>query len=165
MPDNFRHKDKATPTHAPILFNCRQTALSLISQAITMQATKRATYDSVEEYIEGQSPAAKKKLTQLRKIIRKEAPDAEESISYGLPAYRLHRMLVYFGAFKNHYSLVALPSGIRQFSKQLKKYKCSKSTVQFPYDEPLPTTLITAILRFRIQENQALADKKRTNRP
>lgn len=124
-----------------------------------MPEKKRIAYPSVQEYINDQTPQAQKMLKKIRKIIRTEAPDAEEFMSYGLPSFRLHRMLVYFGAFKNHYSLVALPSAVRHFSTRLKKYKCSKSTVQFSYDEPLPAELITAIVRFRIRENLRLLKK------
>jgi uncharacterized protein YdhG (YjbR/CyaY superfamily) len=124
-----------------------------------MQEKKRVAYPSVEAYISDQSAEAQKMLKKIRKIVRTEAPDAEEFMSYGLPSYRLHRMLVYFGAFKNHYSLVAMPSGVKHFSNRLKKYKCSKSTIQLAYDEPMPTALITSIVRFRIKENLENAKK------
>jgi uncharacterized protein YdhG (YjbR/CyaY superfamily) len=125
------------------------------------KASKPA-YKNVDEYISDQPPEVQKILNKVRKIIRKEATGAEEFMSYGLPSYRLHRMLVYFGAFKNHYSLVALPSGIKHFSAQLKKYKCSKSTIQFPYDEPIPAELIASIVQFRVKENKETETGKKS---
>lgn len=81
-------------------------------------------------------------------------PDAEESISYGMPAYKLNgKALVYFAAFKNHIGFYATPSGHSEFTMELSKYKQGKGSVQFPLDKPLPSGLITKIVKFRVKEN------------
>lgn len=93
-------------------------------------------------------------LKQLGSTIKKAAPEAEESISYGMPAYKTNgKPLVYFSAFKNHIGFYATPSGHREFAKELSKYKQGKGSVQFPIDMPLPLDLISRIVKFRVKEN------------
>ena len=93
------------------------------------------------------------KLQELREIIRRAAPEAEEVISYSMPAYRLHGILVYFAGHKNHIGFYPTSSGIEAFISELKDYKFSKGAIQFPLDKPLPAKLITEIIRFRVKEN------------
>ena len=94
-------------------------------------------------------------LNQLRQTIKKAAPDATETISYGIPTFKLGgKNLVHFAAFKNHYSFFPTSSGIEAFKKELKEYKTSKGTVQFPLNRPLPLDLITKIVEYRIEENE-----------
>lgn len=92
-------------------------------------------------------------LQQVRDTIQKAAPEAEEIISYGMPAYKFHGMLVYFAAFKNHIGFYALPTGNFAFQKELSIYKTGKGSVQFPLNQPMPLDLISKIVMFRIQEN------------
>jgi uncharacterized protein YdhG (YjbR/CyaY superfamily) len=92
-------------------------------------------------------------LEQLRATILKAAPGAEEVISYGMPAYKYHGMLVYFAGWKNHIGFYAMPSGNIAFAKELSKYQGAKGSVQFPADEPLPLSLVTKIVKFRMKEN------------
>jgi uncharacterized protein YdhG (YjbR/CyaY superfamily) len=108
---------------------------------------------TIDEYIRSFPEAVQAKLRQLRKAIRSAAPGAEETISYGMPAFKIKGVLVYFAAYKNHIGFYPTSSGIRAFRKDLSKYKCSKGTVQFPIDEPMPYTLIKKIVKFRISEN------------
>ena len=115
-----------------------------------MKTTKPTT---VDEYIDELPSKAKPFLKKLRQIVIKNAPDAEEVISYGMPAYKLHGMLLYFSSFTNHYSLFAFPSAIIAFKDQLKGYETSKGTIRFSFDKPLPTKLITAIIKFKVKEN------------
>jgi uncharacterized protein YdhG (YjbR/CyaY superfamily) len=93
------------------------------------------------------------KLQRLRKEIRAAAPDAEEAISYQIPTFRLNGNLVHFAAYSRHIGFYPTSSGIRVFRKDLSKYKCSKGTVQFPIDRPLPYPLIRKIVKFRVAEN------------
>jgi len=110
-------------------------------------------YDSVGEYI-GSFPAGiRKQLRLMRRIIRNEVPGAEEKISYQIPAYFLNGPLVYFAGYSKHIGFYPTSSGIRAFGNKLSKYKCSKGTVQFPLDEPLPVNLIVQIVKFRVAEN------------
>lgn len=94
-----------------------------------------------------------KLLEQVRQTVKAAAPEAEEIISYGMPAFRYHGNLVYFAAFKNHIGFYALPTGNAAFRKELSKYKQGRGSVQFPLNEPLPLDLITQIVKFRVKEN------------
>lgn len=92
-------------------------------------------------------------------MIREVAPDAEEVISYQIPAYKYQGFLVYYSGYKNHISLSYPFSAalLAEFKEELAKYKVSKSAIQFPNSEPLPLSLIKRIVRFRLQENKAKA--------
>lgn len=106
---------------------------------------------TVDEYIAGQPETARGKLTQVRNAIRKAAPDAVESISYQIPAYKLSgRPLIYFAGWKNHYSLY--PAGrelVEAFREELAPYEVEKGTIRFPLTGRVPVKLITAITKFR----------------
>ena len=116
---------------------------------------KDAAPATVDEYIEGFAPAPRRVLKKIRALIRKVAPEAAESIAYGMPAYKLEgRPLVYFAGQSAHLGLYALPSAVVAFEDRLAGLKTSKGTIQFPYDEELPLGLIEEILRFRIEENR-----------
>jgi uncharacterized protein YdhG (YjbR/CyaY superfamily) len=114
----------------------------------------------VDVYIAGFPAETQKMLLGLRNAIKKAAPKAEEIISYRMPAYKYHGILVYFAGYKNHIGFYPTSSGIREFKKELSVYKGSKGTVQFPLDKPLPLKLISSITRFRIKENLAKEEMK-----
>lgn len=115
---------------------------------------------TVEEYISQFSASTQKALKQMRSLIKKSAPAAEESISYGMPAYKLQgRPLVYFAGYENHIGFYATPTGHAAFKKELSHYKTGKGSVQFPLTEPLPAALITKIVLFRVNENEARVKK------
>jgi uncharacterized protein YdhG (YjbR/CyaY superfamily) len=118
-----------------------------------MDAKDRIVYMDVDNYLAHQPELVKPFLVKMRQTIRKAAPEAEEGMSYGMPSYKLHGILVYFAAFKNHYSLFALPKAIVQFRDRLKEYKTSKGTIQFGYNKPVPVKLISEIVKLRVQEN------------
>lgn len=118
-------------------------------------------YPNVDAYIAAQPLNRQAKLQQLRKIIVKAAPNAEESISYGMPAYKLHGPLAYFANFKNHFSLFAMPAAVEIFKKELAQYETSKGTIRLPHDKPLPVKLISDIIRFRVHQNEEKAALKR----
>jgi uncharacterized protein YdhG (YjbR/CyaY superfamily) len=116
--------------------------------------------ESIDEYIAGFPQDVQKLLKQMREIIRKAAPEAGEAMKYGIPTLTLHGNLVHFAGYKNHIGFYPAPSGIESFKKELSKYKSSKGAVQFPLDEPLPATLISRIVKFRVKESQATAELK-----
>ena len=119
-------------------------------------------YDSVDTYISSQSAGVQAKLQQLRQAIRKNAPDAVESISYGMPAYKyLGKPLVYFAACKSHIGFYALPKAVDAFKEKLAAYDYSKGTIRFPHHKPLPVTLIKEIVRLRVTENKATSRAKK----
>lgn len=118
-------------------------------------------FTTVDEYISSFPPATQKLLKQIRATIKKAGPDAEEIISYGMPAYKQNGVLVYFGGFKSHIGLYPTASGVRNFQHELSPYKSSKGAIQFPIDQPMPLDLIKKIVTSRIEENlQKLAAKK-----
>jgi len=109
---------------------------------------------NIDDYIALQPEKAQVFLEKLRQIIKATAPDAEEVISYGMPAFRYHGMLVYFAAFKNHYSLFPANSGlITAMKDELKMYKTSKGTIQFTFEQPMPVALIKKIVKERVKQN------------
>jgi uncharacterized protein YdhG (YjbR/CyaY superfamily) len=126
-----------------------------------MAMKERADESSaVGDYIEGFPPGPRKALKKVRTLIRKVAPEASESIAYGMPAYKLEgRPLVYFAGHSGHIGLYALPNAVVAFGDRLAGYKTSKGTIQFPYDEELPVSLIEDIVRFRVAENRERASK------
>ena len=112
-------------------------------------------YDSVDDYITSQPKAVQRLLKQMRTTIRKAAPEAVESISCGIPAFKLHgRPLLYFAAWKEHLSLY--PSNARlvaRFKKELEPYDVNdKGTIRLPLTEPAPPSLIAGIARFRAMQ-------------
>lgn len=108
---------------------------------------------TITEYIAGFPPEVQEKLETIRATIRKAAPKAEEAISYMMPTFKLHGNLVHFAAFKNHIGFYPGASGIAAFQEELAGYETSKGTVQFPLDKRVPLTLITKIVKFRVQQN------------
>lgn len=109
----------------------------------------------MDEYIAAFPPGVRRRLNQIRAIIRKAAPEAEEAIKYQMPTFVLGKSLVHFAAFKNHIGLYPTPSGIAAFKDDLAPYVNAKGSVQFPLDKPLPLALIERIVRFRINEVEA----------
>jgi uncharacterized protein YdhG (YjbR/CyaY superfamily) len=91
-------------------------------------------------------------LQRLRAIIRSVLPDAEETIAYSMPAFRQRVNLVYYAGFKNHISLFPTAAPIDAFAGELKGFKTSKGTIQFPLDQPLPEKLIKRIVKWRLAE-------------
>jgi uncharacterized protein YdhG (YjbR/CyaY superfamily) len=119
------------------------------------------TFTSVDEYIQEFEKETQQRLITLRKLIQEAAPEAVESISYGMPAYKLNgKPLVYFGGYKSHIGFYATPTGHKTFEKELSNYKQGKGSVQFPLNEPLPEKLIQEIVLFRLSENQQKYGKK-----
>ena len=121
---------------------------------------RNAGYTSVDEYIAAFPEDIQALLEAVRATIRAAAPDAEERISYQMPAFALEGNLVYFAALKHHIGFYPTSSGIAAFERELSRYKSSKGAVQFPLDEPLPLELISRIVRFRVAENHARAKER-----
>jgi uncharacterized protein YdhG (YjbR/CyaY superfamily) len=116
--------------------------------------------ENIDEYISGFPNETQKALQQLRATIKKAAPQAEEVISYAMPAFKLNGMLVWFGGFSTHIGFYPGASGIAAFKKELSVYKGAKGSVQFPLANPLPLGLITKIVKFRVAENLQRAKAK-----
>lgn len=106
--------------------------------------------NAVDTYISRFDGETRDRLVQMRVAIRAEAPDAVESISYGMPAYKLRgKPLVYFAGYPHHIGFYATPNGHAAFAAEFAKYKQGKGSVQFPGDQPLPLELIRRVVRYR----------------
>lgn len=113
---------------------------------------KTAKANTVEEYIAQFPKETQTLLEEVRAIIRKHAPDAEESIAYAMPAYKLNKKpLVYFAGYDKHIGFYATPNGHEAFEKEYSKYKQGKGSVQFPLNEKLPKKLIADVVKYRVK--------------
>jgi uncharacterized protein YdhG (YjbR/CyaY superfamily) len=122
-----------------------------------MASTK---HQGVEDYINSFPRDIQKILKQVRRTIKKAAPQAEEIISYNMPLYKWNGMLVSFAAWKKHIGLYPIPKTTGELKKKLTPYEGSKSTLKFPVDKPIPLDLITEIVKLRMKENRAGAKMK-----
>ena len=111
------------------------------------------SYSSVEKYIAAQPAIVRPALKQMRQIIKRHAPGAEEKISYGMPGYKFHGMLAYFAAFKAHYTFFARPRALVGFKEELKKYSTSKDGIRIPFGKPVPSGLISRIVKAYVKSN------------
>ena len=114
---------------------------------------KSEQYKNIDEYIATFPEHVQLILGELRKTIRQAVPEAKEVISYQMPAFKLHGVLVYFAAYERHIGFYPTASGIATFQKEISGYKNSKGAVQFPIDKPLPFDLIAKIVKFRAKED------------
>ena len=116
---------------------------------------------NIDEYILSFPETVQQMLQELRETIRSAAPEAMECISYNMPAFKYHGMLVYFAGYKNHIGFYPTASGIRAFKDKLSDYPFSKGTVRFPLNESLPLDLIREMVDFRVRENLTKESKKK----
>ena len=124
--------------------------------------SKKVIFNSIDEYISTFPKDVQKILQELRETIKAAAPDAGETISYGIPTFTLNgKYLIYFAGWKNHISIYPIPTGTEAFNKQVSKYVEGKGTLKFPIDKPLPIMLITKIVKLRVAENLKKTDKKK----
>lgn len=118
-----------------------------------MQAPK-VKFKTVDQYISVYPKHVQTMLRELRSAIKKVAPQAEEVISYNMPAFRQDGMLVYYAGNKAHIGFYPMPSAIMAFKKELQTFVTSKGAIQFPLDKKLPVTLVKNIVKFRMLENK-----------
>ncbi len=118
-----------------------------------MSSKTQKKFKTVEEYIATFPKEIQELLKSMRSIIKSAAPKAEELISYNMPAFQLDKMLVYYAAWNSHIGFYPTASGIEEFKEDLSKYENSKGAIKFPIDKPLPVSLITKIVKFRVKEN------------
>jgi len=110
-------------------------------------------FKTIRQYIESFPETTQKILRKLHKAIKETAPDAEEAISYNMPAFSLNGVLVYYAAHRSHIGFYPTGAGIAAFKDEISNYKHSKGAIQFPIDEPLPLDLVKKIVKFRIKMN------------
>ena len=111
--------------------------------------------DNIDQYIAQFDDTLQGLLMTMRTVISKVAPEAEESINYGMPTFKLNGNLVHFAGYKNHIGFYPTPSAISAFATEISQYKWAKGSVQLPLDQPLPLDLIRRMVEFRVQENLA----------
>ena len=120
-----------------------------------MKKPARPLAKDVDEYLASFSEEVRIALEQVRSAIRAAAPGSTERISYGMPMYYYHGMLVGFAAFKDHLSFFPGPAVIKRYEADLKNYETSKGTIRFHVDKPLPSSLIRKLVKARIEVNDA----------
>ena len=125
-----------------------------------MLSTKQK-FQTIDEYIKTFPKDIQKILESVRQAIKNTAPEADETINYQIPTFKLNGNLVHFAAFKNHIGFYPGSKAIEIYSKDLKEYKTSKGAIQFPIDKPLPLKLITKIVNYRVKINSAKNSKKK----
>ena len=108
-------------------------------------------FTTTDEYIEAVDPAIRGRLEALRACIKAAAPDAQERISYGMPAFWLNGNLAYFAAFKHHIGFYPTGEGMSAFVEELGSLKTSKGAIQFPHDQDLPLDLVTRMVTHRAE--------------
>lgn len=108
---------------------------------------------SVAAYLQTLTPEQRKVINHLRSIVQTTAPNAIESISYGLPAYKFNnKPLIYFGAFKSHYSIFPTSSPIATLKDELKDFATAKGTIQFTSEHPISDHLVKKIIKARLAD-------------
>jgi uncharacterized protein YdhG (YjbR/CyaY superfamily) len=113
----------------------------------------KINFKTVDEYISAFPKETQTLLEKVRSSIRNKAPEAIESISYGMPAYKINgKALVYFAGYKNHIGFYATPTGHSEFANELSIYKQGKGSVQFPLDQTIPYELIERIVLFNVEK-------------
>lgn len=110
--------------------------------------------ETIDAYISRYDEDIQAILQELRKLIKEEAPDATETISYQMPTFYLNGNLVHFAVQKNHIGFYPAPSGVEAFKEELTDYKTSKGAIQFPLTKPVPYELVRRIVRFRVEETK-----------
>jgi uncharacterized protein YdhG (YjbR/CyaY superfamily) len=125
--------------------------------------TASTKFKTVDEYISAFPASTKKILQEVRKTVHAAAPQAEDVISYNMPASKFKGVLVYYAAYEKHIGFYPTASGIEVFKNQLGDYKFSKGAIQFPIDQPMPLDLIIKIVKFRVEEVQEKEKTKKTN--
>ena len=122
--------------------------------------TNQTSSPKIDAYIAAFPEDVQEILKKIRSTIQNAAPDAEETINYGIPTFTLKGNLVHFAGFKKHIGFYPTPTGIEKFKKELSVYEGAKGSVQFPLDKPIPYGLISKIVKFRVKENLERAAAK-----
>ena len=126
------------------------------------ERTKSGRAKDVDEYLASVPEKDRAALEALRRTILSAAPMAEETISYGMPAYRFHGQLVFFAAFENHLSFFGVSKAVlEQFRDEVAPFRTSTTTLHFSADRPLPAPLVSRIVKARVAENEARQAAKR----
>jgi uncharacterized protein YdhG (YjbR/CyaY superfamily) len=121
----------------------------------------KTKFTTTDEYLSTFTGTTRARLEEIRGIIKKAAPKAEEVISYNMPAYKIHGVLVYFAGYREHIGFYPTGAGIDTFQEELAAYESSKGAVRFPLDKPIPKNLVTQIVKFRSKQDAEKAKLKK----
>lgn len=122
---------------------------------------EKIKFKTVEEYMKHVSPEERENLEKIREIVKKTVPEAEEVLSYQMPTFKYYGYLIYYAAFKDHYSIFMPPHGVYEmFEKELAPYNVSKATIQFPKDQPIPFDLIARLVKVGAEKNKSSHGKE-----
>ena len=131
-------------------FSVDRIRLTIVSRGKSM-----TSYTTIDHYISEQAESVRPMLEAIRQTIRKTAPQAEETISYGMPAFKQNGILIYFAAAKKHIGLYPTMSPMAVFAEDLKPYVTTKGSIHLPLDQAIPHDLISRIVQLRLKETQA----------
>lgn len=123
-------------------------------------ADEKRTYETIDEYIADFPEDVQAILQEMRRVIREQAPDADEAISYQIPTFRQNGILVHFAAFKQHVGFYPTPGGIEAFRDELAPYRPAKGSVKFPISKPIPYDLVRRITAWRVAQNSQKKHRK-----
>lgn len=128
-------------------------------------------YPEIDTYLAAQPEKNRQPLEEIRRIIRKALPDAEEAISYQMPSFKLNGVVAWYAPSKNHYAIYMFPKYLQQFKEQLAPFSQTKSAIHFDYNKPVPEALITEMVLTAARENlndkmarEAAKNTKRTKK-
>lgn len=122
--------------------------------------TLKIKFQNTDEYIAAFPPKTQRLLNQLRKTVKEVAPEAEELISYNMPAFKQAGILAYYAAYKNHIGFYPTAAPIEAFKDELTHYKTSRGAIQFPIEGGIPIELVKRIVRFKLDANLKKAKTK-----
>jgi uncharacterized protein YdhG (YjbR/CyaY superfamily) len=114
---------------------------------------RKKAFKNIDEYFATFPKDVQVVLQEMRQAIKEAAPQAEETISYQMPAFKQNGILVWFAAYKKHVGFYPKTSGMDIFKEELVGYEMSKGTIRFPLDKPIPLELVKKIVKFRLKEN------------
>ena len=117
--------------------------------------------NEIDLYFSQLNPEAKAIMDNIRQLVKNTVPEAKELISYQMPSFKLHGVLVWYAAFANHYSIFFGPTVFAPFLEEIKPYDTTKSAIRFKYNEALPTDLFLRILRYSNELNSAKATMRK----
>ena len=122
------------------------------------------TPTTIDAFIAAAPPDVRPLLEEIRRIVREEAPEAEEIVSYRMPAFRQHGILLYFAAFKGHIGIFPPVAGDAKLERALAPYRGPKGNLKLPLDRPFPYDLVRRIARLRVRQDRERAKAKATKR-
>lgn len=125
----------------------------------------KTNFQSIDEYIAACPPQSQRYVRKIREIVKSVAPNAKEKISYQIACFELNgKNLIHFAGWKAHVSMYPIPTGTKEFTKEISKYADGKGTIKFMLDKPLPIKLIRQVVKFRVIDNVA-SEKKTSPQP